>query len=445
MLMRLKDITSDESGVTIVEVIVSAALMVVISGAVFTGLTAASRAGAQERHQARAYSIAQDDQARIRSLKVSQLTRLSQTSTVTNDGITYNVTSTGTPAIDRATTSACESGNSSTDYIAISSTVTWSSMGSHSPVVLKSIVAPPNGSLDANRGALAVSVLDSQSNPFSGVTINGSGSGSFSGVTGSTGCVIFGDLLAGNYTVTASVANLVDNDGNPPGAITTSVVGQSSNTLGLQYDRGGTANVSFKTRSGSSSSSSLISAKADTITAFNSGMTQAESFGTVGNQQTTISATPLFPFSSPDSIWAGNCPSNNPGGGLALATPTIPVGSSVNATIQLPALYLTVYNGSKIYGDQYGSYYYGTPIANAKVTLTDRNSGCGVKRTLATDSSGHLTNPGLPYGSYDVCASGPDGLDGTNRKVTTSNVVVQDPNNPRSLSVYLYDGPTGQC
>ena len=168
MRKLFKRLSSEESGVTIVEVIVSALLVVIISTFVFTALTSANRTGAQERYRAQAYAIAQEDQARLRSLQVSDVTRLNQTHTETQDGTTFTVVSTGAPKIDRTATSACDSGNSSADYIAISSTVTWPNMASHSPIVIESILTPPNGSLEADRGALGVSIVRQSQRPLLG-------------------------------------------------------------------------------------------------------------------------------------------------------------------------------------------------------------------------------------------------------------------------------------
>ena len=283
---------SDQSGSTLVEVMVSALLMITIAVSVFAALESTGRAGAQERHRARAYSIGQDDQARLRSLKISELTRLNETRTVVQDGITYTVVSTGAPKIDRTATAACDSGNSSADYVAISSTVTWSSIGSRPPVVIESLVAPPNGTLDSSRGALGVSVVDSRSNPYSGITITGSGAGSFSGTTTATGCAIFGDLPVGNYNVTAATANVVDADGLPPAATPTSVVAGSSNTLSLQYDRPSGFTVGFKRIS---SGTTVTAMNFDRMRVFNTGMTQTRSFGTAGTYASTVKATGPLP------------------------------------------------------------------------------------------------------------------------------------------------------
>lgn len=425
---------ADESGVALVEVIVSAVLMIVIAVSVFGALQSTGRAGAQERHRARAYAIAQADQARLRSLNVSTVSHLTQTRTETQDGITYSVASSGVPKVDRSTTTSCVSGNSSSDFVAVKSTVTWASMGTRPPVVIESIVTPPNGSLDANRGAISISVLDSRNNPYPGITVNGSGPSPFSGVTTSTGCLIFGDLLAGAYTVTPALANLVDKDGLPPGGVTTSVVGQSANSLGLQYDRPGTVNVAFTTIK----AGVLASSTAERIRVFNTGMTQSVGFGTQGSRVSSIAATPLFPFTSPDTIWAGSCDVNRPGGGPALGSATIPVAAAApTVTLQLPALDLTVYKGKKAKA--------GEAAAGATVKVTDRDciiNGAPLTRTYTTNSSGMLSDPGLPWGQYDICASG---LSTKNTVEAISEVDFSVKNTVSALDLLLEKGNPGTC
>ena len=385
----------DQSGSTMIEVMVSAVLMIVIAVSVFGALEASGRAGSQERLRARAFAIAQDDQARMRSLKVSDVTRLSEFRDVVQDGRTYRVVSTGLPKLDRTATSTCESGNSSADYVAINSTVTWNDMGGRPPVVIESLIAPPNGTLEANRGALGVSVVDSRSNPYSGITVAGSGAGTFSGTTTSTGCAIFGDLPVGNYNVTAATANVVDADGLAPAATPTSVVAGSSNTLSLQYDRPSGFTVGFRTiKSGTTVSATTF----DRMRVFNTGMTQSKSFGTAGTFASTLKATGLFPFSSAYVVWAGACDANNPGSGLALGSYIVPVGqtapSSANVNVQLPSLNIQAYKGTSSSSN-------GGASSGATVKVTDDDCPAAGTRTYTTNSSGRLAEfarsfPGAP-------------------------------------------------
>jgi Tfp pilus assembly protein PilV len=423
---------SGEAGMTVVEVLISSIIVVAVSLATLGAIDAATRSTAQERHRTQANGLAQEDQARMRSMRISDLANLQQTRTITQDATSYTVTSAGEFVTDSTGTATCVPGAASADYIRITSTVSWASIGTRPPVVSESIVSPPNGSVAADRGALAIQVDDAQNNGLAGVGLSGTGAGSFGGSTGSTGCAIFGDLPAGNYTLTPSGSSLVDRDGNPPAPQTTSVIGSSTNTLALQYDHPGSVDVSFTTRVGGS----LVPSTADSVVAFNTGMTAAQHFGTAGSPGSTVTATPLFPFTSPDTVYAGTCtgdnpnPNNesNPPGAAAMASVNVPSGGSVPATIQLPALKLTVWSGAD--GSAPGS-----PVSSARATVSDQNcttgSGAPVKRTFTTNAAGELPDPGLPYSVYDVCA------DDGSVHVDANGVSVQDLNSGTSLDLYL--------
>jgi hypothetical protein len=129
-------------------------------------------------------------------------------------------------------------------------------------------------------------------------------------------------------------------------------------------------------------------------------MSVAKLVGTPGTPLPSYSVSNLFPFSSPYSLYAGTCTQNNPGTGPALANVTVPAGGSVSAAgpIQLPALQLTVHSGDTPASP-------GSPVSGAKVTIKDLATGCGnLVRTFTSNVSGQLPNPGLPYGTYEVCS-----------------------------------------
>ncbi len=396
---------------TIVEVLVAAVVVVTAGLATMTAVDAASHSGAEERHHAQAAGVAQQDQARMQSMRIADLANLNQTRTVTVGGNNYTVQSRGDFVTDDTGTASCDS-NASADYIKITSTVSWASKGSRPPVVAESIVTPPAGSIDADHGALAIEVDDATATGIQGIDVNGTGPSSFHGTTSALGCVLVGDIFAGDYTITASglAAGLVDVDGNAPGPVHTSVVGQSTNTLGLQYDRPGSLTIDFTTMI----AGILTTTKADSVMVFNTGMTAAKKFGTVGSPVASITASSLFPFSSPDTVYAGACSGDNPNPGdldpppvpQAIASTLVPPGGSGNATIQLPSLNLKVLGAGSL------------PILGAHVVVTD--TVCGTKRTLTTSVLGLLTNPGLPYGTYDICA------DNGVRKMVRTNYSVTD-------------------
>jgi hypothetical protein len=373
----------------------------------------------------------------MRSMRISDLSNLNQTRIVTEDGTRYTVVSLGEFKSDANSTATCTPGSASADYIKTTSTVSWPSMGTRPPIVAESLVSPPNGSIAANRGALAVQVSGAQNNGIPGVGLSGTGAGTFSGTTGSTGCAIFGDLPAGNYTLTPSGPSLVDKDGGPPAPQTTSVVAQSTNTLALQYDHPGAIPVSFTTRV----AGNLVASSADSVMVFNTGMTAAKAFGSPGSPTALVNATPLFPFNSPDTVYAGTCtgdnpnPNNdtNPPGAAALASVNVPSGASAPATIQLPALNLTTWSGTGVSAP-------GSAVSGAHVTLTDTNCpGAAGKRTFTTNSQGKLPDPGQPYSVYAVCA------DNGTKRVNAAGVSVEDLTNGTPLDVYLGSGIAGTC
>lgn len=406
-LARGRSTPPAEGGFVLIEVLVSAVIVVLISGAVFGLITATGHASAEERHRSEAYAVAQEDQARLRSLRVPTLNKLSQTRTVTLNGTTFTVESSGAFINDKTGTSSCGKESSSADYVKITTKVTWPSTGVHAPVTIASIVTPPTGSLDPSHGTLTIFAANAHEVPIAGIGLTGTGAGTFSGTTNSEGCAMFPDQPSGNYTLTPSgVANgLVEQNGNPPGPLTVGVVAGSTSTVSLLYDQPGSIPVGFTTMSGGK----LVTAEASSIVAFNSGMKTAKIVPSEsGNPALEITAKSLFPFTSPDSVYAGACETNNPNPNsetnppaeAAIASVLVPAGSvAAKATIQLPSLSLTVKNGETK-----------QPINEASVKVTDTKcavSGTQVTRTYTTEALGHISKPGLPWSTYTVCASAP--------------------------------------
>jgi hypothetical protein len=313
--------------------------------------------------------------------------------------------------------------------------VTWPSIGGRPAVVIQSLISPSNGALNPSHGGLTISSINAAGTPLAGVGISGSGTGTFSGTTDASGCGSFPDISAGNYTLTPSASGFVDVDGNAPSAQTVSVVGGATNTITLQYDRPGSVPIVFKTKT---TAGVLVNSSSDSMVASNTGMTVPKTFGTPGGiRVASITGTSLFPFSSPDTFYAGACTGNNPNptgmtnppGAAAMATVTVPAGGTATAAnIQLPALNLTVKSGNNS-----GSP--GSNVLNAHVTLSDDNcaiAGVPVKRTYATNASGALADPGLPWSQYDVC------VDNGTKKQLVNNLVVQNlANAGTALTVYL--------
>jgi Tfp pilus assembly protein PilV len=438
-LQRGQTTAPGEAGFALIEVIVSALIAVTVTGAVIGLLNATGRAGAEERHRSQAYSIAQEDQARLRALRISELNVATKPRTVTLNGTPYTVTSTSTFVSDKTGTTTCGGETVAADYVKLGSTVDWPSLGSRPPVYIESIVSPVSGSLDPSHGNLAITVKTPAGVAISGVGLSGTGPGTFSGSTDSSGCALFGGEPAGNYTLTPSLASeYVDVDGKAPSPESVGITAGSTNTVLLEYGRAGTVLVEFKVKG---YNGTVGNSTADSIIVANNGMTTGTAgFGTPGGTpKSVIEAKPLYPFSGSDNIYAGSCIANKPEAGAVNVN--VPAGGTTSASVQLPALYVTVKNSSGTPAEQAG-------LGGATVTASDTKcpeTGAPVKRTYTTISpSGQLSDPGLPWSTYNLCASA--SISGIVRRTKTASPIVVHSLNGTSLTMTLSkNSETGAC
>ncbi len=469
-LRSLKRIRGEQSGVTLIEVMVSGMVLIIASAGLYMSLSAGNRATAQERHRVQAQDLAEQELERVRSLRIGDLSSWSSTRRVLENGTElapgancpatgqtcYTVASSTQFLQETAATSTCASGTGSRDFMNLQVSVGWTGMAPLHPVTASTIISPPSGSLVPNSGSLILILTDASDGPISGATASGSGAGSFTGTTGSSGCVQWRNLPAGNYSMSLSgaVAGMVDPDGNPPpgnsptAPQTVSVVDQGTNTVQLQFGRPGSIQgINFRTRT---YGGSLVSSSADTAIVSQSGMSQVQAFGTAGGaRQTTFSTgANLFPFSSPYTVYGGSCTANDPtadpSAAGAFGSATVPPGGSATLAspgyVVLPSLLVTLWSGSS-------SLFSGSRVSGGDVTATEVGSpsGCGVTRRLTTTTNTNGQIPvagdvGLPYGTYNVCANNSAGTD---RRVV-NNVAVHSTSGT-TLDVYLGSTPGGSC
>ena len=441
-----KRIGGEQAGFALIEVLVSAVVLLIVAAGVFTAFGSTSRATSFERSRARADALAEQDLERVRSLRIADLSTLNQTRTVAADGTIYTIVSTSQFLQETASTSTCASGTGSRDFLQLRSTVTWQGMGSHSPVTAATVVSPPSGSLVPNSGSLLVVITNAAGNPIPGVLLTGSGAGTFTGTTGSTGCVLWHNLPAGTYTMTAggAAAGMVDQDGDPVPPETVSVVDQGTNTIERTYDRPGSIQgITFRTRT---YGGSLVPSSVDTATVSASDMNQVKTYGTPGGARQTSfnTATTLFPFTYSYTVYGGSCTANDPTSDSlaagAFGSATVPPGGSATLAspgyVVLPSLLVTLWSGTSLLP--------GSKVSGGDVTVQEATGGCGVTRTLttSTDAAGQIPvagDVGLPYGTYNVCANN---AAQTDRRVVTATV---HDTAGTSLDIYLGGQPAGTC
>jgi len=396
---RRPEMPPAEAGFALIEVLVSAIVVVIAAAGALGLLQAMTSAAGEQRQSSQAYAIAQEDQARLRSMQLSMLNHLDQKRLITLNGMTFTVRSTGLFINDKTATVSCAGESISADYAQVTSVVTWPGMNSEDKAVIRSIVSPSPGSLDTKNGTLVVSVNNEKKEPKPGVVLK---VGALSGTTNAEGCATFPDLPAGNYNLESfgETANLVGTNSNYQEKTEAGVPVSGKKTVLLTYDQPGTIPVKFIYRV--LSTGGFKETFADSVVAFHATMKAAKVVGTPGGPKLAeIKAFPLFPFTSPYSLYAGSCANNKPttseGEAVAMKNVVAPAGESVlPVTLQLPALDLTVNQSSK-------------PLSGANVVITD--TGCSVKRTYTTDASGKSIpvgakeiNPSLPWGTYKICA-----------------------------------------
>ena len=408
----------------LVEVLVTAVLVVVVALGILAGFDGAAATSGELKARAMGAGVGQEDQERLRTFKVSDLSNLRQTRTRDAGGVPYTVDSRADWVTDSSGTASCTSADARADYLQITSTITWPHMGAVKPIVASSLVAPPNGTFDDTQGSLAVQVRDRNAVGTPSIPVTLSGPQGESDLTNSLGCVLWGYLPAGNgYTVSLDQTGYVDHQGVTAVSKSVGVTGGATNTVAFDYDEGGTVAVTFDTEAyGVTQTASWPQLSVGHSSLIGNGTLQFPP--TPAGNQASITAGPLFPNTDPYTVFSGDCPNNSPGAydntyfssnpGLV----TIPPGSAAAPVkIHMPSLSVTVQdtvNGSTV------------GVNGATVWATDRSQGCSgsVNLGLTQDVggvggsfSGKLASPALPFGTYDVCV-----LSGTRRAIRTGNL-----------------------
>ena len=462
-------LTRQEAGFTIIEVLVAALIIAIVSAGAATAFAGSLRATRQQRIRSEAQALAQSDQNRLRGMNVDALSNLDQTTTTQFDNWQFTIHQTSS-YVSGSSDQSCA--NPSAAYLRTTTTVVWNesgavaSMANHDEsVALSSLLTPTVGSIKNDRGALAVSVTDAANNPAAGVTVaisGGSPPTSLTRVTDTSGCVIFGDIPTGTYTVTAAPSAGVDDvdaqsgrevTAQSPDPTPTSVtVTNSSTAVTATFELDAAASPTFPFTNVfpdnvAVTTQSSVPVGSLGVVLQNSGMASPNYrvctaldnvCPEVGSERTTfpatawassVQATPLFPFSDGYSAYAGLCPADAPQSSdpAPHAAPLSPGQTgAITPPIPLPAMVIQLMAG----GNEV------TLPAGAKLVVTD--NGCGVRYIGYTAASGppalgageaalplnsayltavdtNHTNtgllhyPGMPYGKYTVCYQGPAG------------------------------------
>ena len=353
----------DQAGDTLIEVMISAAILLVVALGALAGFSASGKTTSRERQYAEAVALAQRDQEELRAQPTSNLANLDTTNSKFSEqvgGTTYQIWHTGTYVSHAGTSSCTSGGTASADYILLQSYVAYGQPNDPSfqhPVTASGIVNPPNGD------NLVVHVTDGSTKvPTVGVPIavydNTAGASAGSGVTDANGCLVFPNVADDNYTVTANNPSQdLTTTNTSPATTIVSVVSGSGAIAPITYAPYGTISVAFSATDPHSNKS--FTAAGDSFVT-QAGSNAATTFYASGNsaQSPPTSAgftTPidkLFPFAYTDSsgtttgtyysVYAGTCTANAPSDGSAASVPLVPISTHdyKSATVILSPLEL---------------------------------------------------------------------------------------------------------
>jgi type II secretory pathway pseudopilin PulG len=386
-----------QGGFALIEVVVSAALLLVVAGGVLAGIEGPSRISGKNETRSQATDLAQQDQERLRSMSFTSLVGYTQTTPVTVGGVTYTRYSSAVWIHDNGDPDSCstQTNTNTGDYLKITSRVTPPA-GGGSPVQVDSLTAAPAGQY-SNKGTLAVLLTDQAAQPVVGQNVSITGPVNMTVPTNSIGCAVFGLVPKGNYTATFSRTGWVDPAAVTNVSLATSVTANSTTIVPHLYAPAGRINVSVETKVGGAVPAP---SPAQAVMVSNSGIpTGTLTFPAPATPAQGVSsfALDVFPFQSGYNVWAGGCTTNDPTKFSQPAyTATPPPGGSAGVTVRQPALDLTVNRN-------------GSPWVNSHVVVTTTDIGCSTKFTSSTLSTGKMTpagfpGPGFPFGNYRVCA-----------------------------------------
>jgi hypothetical protein len=398
---RLK--AASEDGFGLIEVLVSSMVLIIVVFGALAAIDAVSSTAGSNQARTIAASLAEKDQERMRGLRTADVDQIvglaNQTETVPVGKVPYTIKSEArwvTDVGDSEGDISCATANGQGSYLRITSTVTSPVTGrAVKPVVLSSIVAPQPG-----KGTLVGKVMNSAGQPVKNHQVQVTGPTPGNALTNDAGCAVFPQREAGSYVLRLDTPGWVDPSGNPTPEKSATVSAGNVTTIEFIYDR----KIDFvvKVRTQLPGVATLQLDKSTAVNVVHTGLPIGISTRTASPPGAdTFTFLNMFPFATAYQIYSGSCAGNNPATYIPTYFATHPI-SRVDGIPGLPvpereaiepAIDVTVMSNS-------------AAVNNATVYAYPKTAGCGTTRITMgqTNASGKLLNPGLPFGTYDLCA-----------------------------------------
>lgn len=400
-----------EDAFTIIEVLMAVTILMVALLAAAAMFEGSLRVSGDTRNRVVAANLATQALEQIRgpAADPTKFTGIMDTylgntsSTQVVNGVTYTISQDIQWVGQRSTTSTCDAGASGSGLVAqVTESVSWANMRLTKPVQSTTTLSPPVGAYSSSTGGLAVKVLDSSGKPASSINVQIAGPTSDTQQTTSEGCAFFAYINAGTYTASVVEGTGVgDQEQLTPAQTTSVVVGQTA-LLTFNYDTAGKITVTGWSNSAATPATNIP------IGIANNGL---QPYRMYSYPTGTTSLTPLFPYASGYTLFAGNCNDNNPLGKDTSNNPyypgatTTPIavtpGGTSTGSVPLYSVPLSVTSG-------------GVPVVGATVTATEPgapyvpvctngiSSGTAPTLGMVTTVAGGTSTTAMPLGHWVV-------------------------------------------
>jgi type II secretory pathway pseudopilin PulG len=200
--------TSDDAGISLVEVLVAMSVFVLVSASFLSALTVGFGMSRSNRARVVATNLAASDLDQVRNGAYDRVLSATYSTTVGSDR--YTVIRTVRPQLANSSAGPCTGGTGIREvYKKVTVKVDWSNRRYAQPVRSDTIIRTPNLETVAGTGALGVAVTDAAGKPMAGIT---AGVNSTALPTDEDGCAYFSPLAATSYQVALTAPGYVDRD-----------------------------------------------------------------------------------------------------------------------------------------------------------------------------------------------------------------------------------------
>jgi hypothetical protein len=418
---RARRSIGSEEGIALMEVVVSAAVLILVVLGVMAALDAVAGTAGANKARTVAATLAEKDQEELRSLKTADLNRLETLipapRTVEVDGVPYTITSEArivTDATGEDISCALDTGKGT--FVRITSTVTSPMTGAKvKPVTMSSIVAPEPGS-----GTLVAMVRNAKDNPVVNMPVTADNGIDVKTVrTNDAGCAVFGAMESGSYELEVDQMDWVDPDGNQEVIKSATVAAGTLSTVEFLYDIGATVRVQVATTPVTGTAQWDDSYG---IVAGHNGI--STNFRTFPDDPPLASPAQnhtlrgLFPFHEDAyKIYSGTCTLadpvpfqenyfdllDDPEESLVDATPELTPGEERTITLFEQAININATWSTSTAPGSAITHSGTNPSAAYAYPRTAGTCSAPPRIPLGNVVGGRASRPGVPFGTYDVC------------------------------------------